>query len=132
MPLFITCKDTKFGVGDRIRVTKRLTEGDKARKAIFEGVVISIKGGLNPAFVVRRIGEQNISIERIFPLFLPSIEKVEVLKKGTSGVKHAKLYYLRRKSPREVDRIYSLVLRKGTFTQTKGKVKSNRLKNRLM
>jgi large subunit ribosomal protein L19 len=107
MPLFISHKEVKFGVGDRVRVTQKILEGEKNRQAIFEGVVISIKAGENPAFVVRRIGEQKIGIERIFPAGLPSIEKVEVLKRGTAGVAHAKLYYIRGKSSHEIDKIYA-------------------------
>lgn len=122
MPLYITCKEVKFGVGDRIRVVQKIIEAEKSRQALFEGVVIAIKGGENPSFVVRRVGEQNISIERIFPALLPSIEKIQVLKIGTPGVKHAKLYYLRSKSPREIEKIYSRAARKNKPVPQKPKV----------
>lgn len=112
MPLFITHKEVKFGVGDRIRVIQKITDGEKNRQAIFEGIVISIKGGVNQAFVVRRIGEQKVGIERIFPISLPSIERIEIIKKGTPGVKHGKLYYLRTKNPREIEKIYTRTSRK--------------------
>lgn len=112
MPLFASHKEVKFGVGDKVRVVQKILEGEKNRQAIFEGIVIAIKGGENPSFAVRRIGEQNIGIERIFPLNLPSIEKIQVLKQGTTGVAHAKLYYTRSKSPREIEKIYSRASRK--------------------
>lgn len=101
-------KEAEFGVGDKVKVLQRIKEGDKARTSTFEGVVIALKGaGQNKTFTVRRIGEQRVGIERIFPLFSPFIESVKVLKHGTSGVRKAKLYYLRGKSPREINEIYS-------------------------
>ena len=119
MALFLTCKDIQFGVGDRIRVVQKIVEAGKNRQAIFEGVVIAVKAGENPSFTVRRVGEQNIAIERIFPALLPSLEKIQVLKKGTPGVKHAKLYYLRTKSPREIEKIYSRASRKNKLPVVK-------------
>lgn len=107
MPLFIKHKETEIGIGDKIRITQKIIEGEKNRAAVFEGILIAIKSGQSPSIVVRRVGEQKIGIERIFPLLLPSIEKIEVLKKGTAGVRHGKLYYLRGKSPREVEKIYA-------------------------
>ena len=107
MPLLIKHKDIEFGVGDRVRVTQKIVEGGKNRSAIFEGIVISIKAGENPSFIVRRVGEQKIGIERIFPITLPSLDEVKVIKKGTPGVKHGKLFYLRTKNPHEIEKIYT-------------------------
>lgn len=71
------------------------------RIQVFEGITIAIRGEKrNKSFVVRRIGNAGIGIERIFPLFSPMIEKVEVKAKGF--VHRSKLYYLRTKSAREV------------------------------
>lgn len=96
-----------FSVGDRIKVFQKLKEGDKSRSQVFEGMVIGIKGrDENKSFVVRRIGVGQIGIERIFPLTSPTIEKIQVIKSGLSGIRHAKLYYTRDKSKREVDKIY--------------------------
>jgi large subunit ribosomal protein L19 len=107
MALKITLKDVEFGVGDRVRVVQRISEGGKAREATFEGMVIGIRGR-NPGktFVVRRIGEAGVGIERIFPLGLPTIDRVIVVKRGIEGVKRAKLYYTREKAPTEVDMIF--------------------------
>ena len=107
MALKITHKEVEFGVGDRVRVHQRITEGDKSREAIFEGMVLGIKGR-NPGktFTVRRVGEATIGIEKIFPIELPSIEKIVVVKKGTEGVRRAKLFYTRTKSPTDVDLIF--------------------------
>ena len=108
MALKIIHKDIEFGVGDRVRVVQKISDGDKSREAIFEGMVIGIKGrSPGKTFVVRRIGEAGIGIERIFPINLPSIEKVEVIRKGTSGVRRSKLYYLRGSSPKEIEKIYA-------------------------
>ncbi len=112
MPLFTQHKDITFGVGDRVRVTQKIVESGKNRSAIFEGIVISIKSGQNPSFIVRRIGEQKIGIERIFPLNLPTLDDIKVIKHGTSGVKHGKLFYLRTKNPREIEKIYSRASRR--------------------
>lgn len=108
MALRIKHNDIEFGVGDRIKVYQRIKEGEKTRVAFFEGMVLGIKGeGDRKTFTVRRVGEAGIGIERIFPISLPTIEKIEVVKKGTRGVKQAKLYYVREKSTKEIDKIYS-------------------------
>lgn len=107
MALRITHKEIEFGVGDKIRIHQRIKEGEKSRETIFEGMVISIKGR-NPGktFTVRRVGEASIGIEKIFPLELPTIEKIVIVKKGVEGVRRAKLYYTRTKSPTDVDLIF--------------------------
>ena len=107
MALKITFKEVEFGVGDRIRVVQRIKEGDKSREAIFEGMVIGIKGREpGKTFTVRRVGEAGVGIERIFPMNLPTIEKVTVVKRGIEGVKRAKLYYTRIKAPTEIEMIF--------------------------
>lgn len=106
-------KDLEFGVGDRVRVIQKVTEGDKERKQAFEGMVIGIKGhGETKSFTVRRIGSQQIGIERIFPINAPTIESVEVVKRGQRGARRAKLYYTRDKAKKEIDEIYSRTLRR--------------------
>ena len=100
--------ETEFGVGDRIKVHQKIREGAKEKTQIFEGMVIALKNRQEGKSVtLRRIGAGNIGIERIFPLTSPSLEKIEVVKRGTSGVRHAKLYFTREKSPREVAEIYA-------------------------
>lgn len=108
MALKLKFAETEFGIGDRIRVYQRIKEGEKTRVAYFDGMVIAIKNrDERKTFTVRKVGEASIGIERIFPLNLPSIEKIEVLKKGLRGSKKAKLYYTRDKSTKEIDKIYS-------------------------
>ena len=106
-------KEIEFGVGDRIKVISKIKEGEKTRQQAFEGLVIGIKGrGENRSFTVRRIGVQQIGIERIFPLSSPSIENIEVVKKGLRGVRRAKLYYTREKARKEIEEIYSRAAKK--------------------
>jgi large subunit ribosomal protein L19 len=113
MALIATHNETRFGVGDRVRVVQKIKEGEKTRTYAFDGMVLSIKGrGVNRSFTVRRIGAGQIGIERIFPLSSPTIEKVEVVRHGKEGVRHAKLYYSRGKSKKEIEKIYSRALRR--------------------
>lgn len=111
-------QQTQFGVGDVIRVHQRLfekgtdkkgaeTSETKSRIQIFEGTVIAIRGnGMGKSVVVRRIGSHGIGMEMIFPIMAPTIEKIEIARKGMAGARHAKLYYIRQKSKREIDKIY--------------------------
>ena len=78
-------------VGDTVRVTVRVTEGNRERTQAFEGTIIAKKhGGINETFTVRRIS-YGVGVEKVFPLYSPVIEKVETVRK----VRRAKLYYLR-------------------------------------
>ena len=82
-----------FQPGDTIKVHSKIIEGDKQRIQVFEGVVISRKGGgSRETFTVRKIS-YGVGVERIFPLHSPRIAKIEVVRKGL--VRRAKLYYLR-------------------------------------
>lgn len=84
----------KFRVGDTIRVYYTIKEGEKSRVQPFEGIVIAKKGKeKNKTFTVRRIAIGAIGVERIFPLYSPLINKVEIVK--SAKVRRAKLYYLR-------------------------------------
>jgi len=115
MALSTKIKDTEFAVGDIIKVHQKITEGDKKRIQVFEGTVISIKGrGDNKSFTVRRIGAQKVGVERIFPVIVPSIEKIEIVKKGGLGSRRAKLYYIREKSRKEIEKIYARTKHKKT------------------
>ncbi len=82
-----------FEAGDTVRVHVRVTEGTRTRLQAYEGVVIARKGGgLHESFTVRKISYGE-GVERVFPLFSPMVEKVEVVRRGK--VRRAKLYYLR-------------------------------------
>lgn len=82
-----------FAAGDTVRVHVRVTEGNRSRVQVFEGVVISRRGGgLRETFTVRKISF-GVGVERTFPLHSPIIEQIEVTRRGK--VRRAKLYYLR-------------------------------------
>ncbi len=82
-----------FAPGDTVKVHVKVTEGDKERIQVFQGVVVSRRrGGVRSTFTVRKISE-GIGVERIFPLHSPVIEKIDVTRRGK--VRQAKLYYLR-------------------------------------
>ena len=83
----------EFNPGDTITIYYRIKEGNKERIQPYKGTVLQVKGrGSNKTFTVRKISD-GIGVERIFPFFSPSIERVEVNKKGK--VRRAKLFYLR-------------------------------------
>ncbi len=84
-----------FEVGDTVKVLVKIPEGDKVRLHPFEGTVIAKKGkGIRSMFTVRKVSYGE-GIERVFPLYAPTIEKIEVIRQGK--VRRAKLYYLRKK-----------------------------------
>ena len=83
----------KIEIGDLVKVSVRIKEGDKSRIQMFEGTVIAKKhGGINETFTVRRVAH-GCGVERVFPVHSPSIDRVEVVRNGK--VRRAKLYYLR-------------------------------------
>ncbi len=85
-----------FRPGDTLKVTVRITEGSKSRLQAFEGVCIARKNNsVNSNFTVRKISHGE-GVERVFPLFSPIVEKIDVIRKG--DVRRAKLYYLRQLS----------------------------------
>ena len=82
-----------FRPGDTLKVTVKITEGDKSRSQAFEGMCIARKNNsVNSNFTVRKISHGE-GVERVFPLFSTIVEKIEVVRKG--DVRRAKLYYLR-------------------------------------
>ena len=94
MALAIKIKDTEVHVGDTVRIGQKIREGEKERLQNFEGVIIAVKGNFGERTVtVRRIGIGGVGVEKIFPVDLPNIEKVTVVKRA--NVRRAKLYYLR-------------------------------------
>lgn len=83
----------EFSPGDTVKVNVKVTEGERSRIQAYEGVCISRTGhGINQSFTVRKIsfGE---GVERLFPLYSPQIDSIDVIRRGK--VRRAKLYYLR-------------------------------------
>ena len=86
-------KIPEFSPGDTVRVNVKVTEGARERIQAFEGVCIARKNrGFNSSFTVRKIS-YNEGVERIFPLYGPRIDSIELIRRG--DVRRAKLYYLR-------------------------------------
>ncbi|RDU55098.1 50S ribosomal protein L19 [Helicobacter sp. MIT 00-7814] len=86
-----------FKAGDTIKLGIKIMEGDKSRIQNFEGVCIAIRGnGVDRTFTVRKIGANNIGVEKTFPLYSESLDSIQVLRIGR--VRRAKLYYLRNRS----------------------------------
>ena len=82
-----------FRPGDTLKVTVKIIEGEKSRSQAFEGMCIARKNNsINSNFTVRKISHGE-GVEKVFPLFSPMIERIEVVRKG--DVRRAKLYYLR-------------------------------------
>lgn len=96
MALTAQHQETKFSVGDIIRVKQQFFSGDKSQSQIFEGVVIGIKGrGVGQSFTVRKIAADGVGVEKIWPIASPNLLKITVKKPGR--VRRAKLYYLRQR-----------------------------------
>jgi large subunit ribosomal protein L19 len=82
-----------FAPGDEVKVHVRVVEGNKERVQIFQGNVIARQGsGLQETYTVRKLS-YGVGVERTFPLHTPTVNKIEVVKRG--DVRRAKLYYLR-------------------------------------
>ncbi len=115
-------KDIDMRAGDTVRVWQKIKEGEKSRLQAFEGMVLAIKHGkeAGSTFTVRKVIDE-VGVERIFPLYSPNIDSVEVLKRAAK-VRRSKLYYIRDKATKELKRhLQSEVLqaRKEGNTDTK-------------
>ncbi len=101
--------------GDTVRVTVKIKEKDKVRLQAFEGLVLAKKHGKEPGatFTVRKMAS-GVGVERVFPLYSPTIEKIEVIKR--TKVRRAKLYYVREKAAKEIRRKMR-TLRTGVTTE---------------
>ncbi len=83
----------QFSIGDTVRVSVNIREGQRERIQMFEGTVIAKKGsGISETFTVRRVS-YGVGIERVFPVHSPNVVDVKVIRSGK--VRRAKLYYLR-------------------------------------
>ena len=84
-----------FRVGDTLKINIKVKEGDKTRTQVFEGVCIRRRGtGPSSSFTVIKETHGDI-VEKIFPIFSPTVEKITVMRKGTA--RRSKLYHLRKK-----------------------------------
>ena len=120
MALFVTIQNQEVRVGDTVAIHQNIKEGGKSRIQVFEGVVIGVQNRQeNKSFTVRKIATASIGVERIIPVNLPSITKVEVKRHGQ--VRRGKLYYLRAR----VGKKTRLKEQKATFNDTKATASTN-------
>lgn len=83
----------EFEIGDTVKVSVNIREGERERIQIFEGTVIAMKGsGITKTFTVRRLS-YGVGVERVFPVHSPNVAAVDIVRNGR--VRRAKLYYLR-------------------------------------
>lgn len=109
-------KELDFKAGDTVRVWNKIQEKGKTRLQAFEGLVLSRKHGAESGatFTIRKVAS-GVGVERIFPLYSPNIDKIEVLRK--SKTRRSKLYYIRTKAVKEVKkRLKSITLSRDTTT----------------
>jgi|SRR5690625_3751945 len=86
----------EFSAGDTITVYYEIREGDKTRIQFFRGTVLQIKGkGLTKTFTIRKMSG-TVGVERIFPLNMPALQRIEVNKRGS--VRRARIFYLRQRA----------------------------------
>ena len=86
----------KFNIGDTVKVSVNIREGQRERIQVFEGYVLKRQhGGVNETFTVRKLSN-GIGVEKTFPLHSPKIEKIEVVRRGR--VRRAKLNYMRQRT----------------------------------
>lgn len=87
--------------GDTVKVWQKIKEGDKTRLQMFDGIVLARKHGkeAGATFTVRKVAS-GVGVEKIFPLYSPMIDKIEVVKR--SKVRRAKLYHVREKAAKEI------------------------------
>ncbi len=96
-------KDLDLRAGDTVRVHVKIQEKGKTRIQLFEGLVLATKHGkeTGSTFTVRKVSN-GVGVERIFPLYSPNIDKIEIIKR--SKVRRSKLYFLRTKVARDIRR----------------------------
>jgi large subunit ribosomal protein L19 len=104
-----TRKKLEFSSGDTVRVWSKIEDKGKYRLQAFEGLVLARKHGTSPSatFTVRKVSNA-VGVERIFPLYSPMIDKIEVTKRAKT--RRSKLYYIRDKAAKEVRRKMKQIL----------------------
>ncbi len=96
-------KKLKFASGDTVRVWSKIIEKGKTRLQAFEGLVLARKHGaeIGATFTVRKVSN-SVGVERIFPLYSPNVDKIEIVKK--TRTRRSKLYYIREKAVKEISK----------------------------
>ncbi len=102
-------KKLDFNSGDSVRVWSKIQDKGKYRLQAFEGIVLARKHGTSPSatFTVRKVSN-GVGVERVFPLYSPMVDKIEVTKK--TKTRRSKLYYIRDKAVKEIRRKMKAIL----------------------
>jgi large subunit ribosomal protein L19 len=102
-------KKLEFSSGDNVRVWSKIQDKGKYRLQAFEGIVLARKHGTGPTatFTVRKVSN-GVGVERVFPLYSPMVDKIEVTKK--TKTRRSKLYYIRDKAVKEIRRKMKAIL----------------------
>jgi large subunit ribosomal protein L19 len=109
-------KFPEFRVGDAVAVAQKIKEGEKERIQMFEGDVIAFRRhGIATTFTVRRIGANNVPVERVFAYYSPLIESIEFVSRGK--VRRAKLFYIRDRIGKAA-RVKKMVIKKDKPVKT--------------
>jgi len=117
-------KKLDFKAGDTVRVWNKIIEKGKTRLQAFEGLVLCRKHGTESGatFTIRKVAS-GVGVERIFPLYSPNVDKIEVLRK--SKTRRSKLYSIRTKAVKEVKkRLKSVTLSRNTEVESEPEVKT--------
>lgn len=117
-------KKLNMKAGDTVKVWQKIQEKDKTRLQAFEGLVLSRKHGTEPGatFTVRR-NTGGYGVEKIFPLYSPMIDKIDVLKR--SKVRRSKLYYIRDKALKEVSKRFKMIFVDHSTEDNKAEIKED-------
>ncbi len=120
-------KNLGLRAGDTVRVVQKIKEGGKTRLQAFEGLILAVKHGTTAGstFTVRKV-VGGIGVEKIFPLYSPNIDKVEVLRR--SKMRRAKLYYIREKAAGEVRRQLSNMRKVSAVVQEEAEIEPEEVK----
>jgi large subunit ribosomal protein L19 len=96
-------KKLDLRAGDTVKVWQKIKEGEKFRLQAFDGLVLARKHGTEPGatFTVRKV-TSGVGVEKIYPLYSPMIDKIEILRRAK--VRRAKLYHIRKKAAKEISR----------------------------
>lgn len=109
MAKYLTYKTQNISVGDSVKVSFNVTEGEKTRQQIFEGIIIAVDNReAGKAFTVRKIAAGGVGVERIVPVNSPALAGIEVVTRG--DVRRAKLFYLRDRIGKQAMKIKKKVI----------------------
>ena len=116
-------KDIALSPGDTVRVHQKIAERGKIRIQVFEGIIIARKHGTEPGatFTVRRVGSDSVTVEKIFPLYSPMIDRIEITKQ--TKMRRSRLYFLRDKTPKQIREKLrrTVMMGKSTMSETQSK-----------